>query len=146
MRNKPETYAGIDVSKDTLDACILKDTTSAFFSVANNEAGVQALIEKLKKEDLKVVIVELSGGYEKQVVHTLALENIPVAFVNPRKIRQFARALSITAKTDRIDARVLAEFGKRLNPEFFKLHSKEQEELKELFRRGGCQEKCVSLS
>jgi len=135
MRNKPEVYAGIDVSKNTLDVCILKDTTPTFLSVSNDKTGIQALIRKLRKENLKVIVIEPSGGYEKQVVYALLQESMSVALVNPRKIRQFARALSIAAKTDRIDARVLAEFGKRLNPEIFKLHSKEQEELKELFRR-----------
>jgi len=142
-RKKPEkeenmqsnqTYVGIDVSKSTLDVCILKDAP-IFFSVPNGEDGIQTLIEKLKREDIRTIVVEPSGGYEKKVVYALLEKSMPVALVNPRKVRQFARALSIAAKTDRIDAQVLAEFGRKLNPQTFKLYGKGQEKLKELFRR-----------
>jgi len=107
-----EVAAGIDVSKDTLDLAIEPQGPAQVFS--NDPAGHAGLVRKLKDVDL--IVVEATGGYEHDVVLELAAANLPVVVVNPRQVRDFARATGRLAKTDRIDAQVLALFGRAVKP------------------------------
>lgn len=110
-----ERFVGIDVSKDSLDVALLPN--SQFWSVANNEMEISALIEQLKPFAPTLIVLEATGGLETLVAASLATANLPVAVVNPRQARDFAKATGKLAKTDAIDAGVLALFGQRIRPE-----------------------------
>src|ERR1700719_458843 len=104
---------GIDVAKAALDVFIGSAGTA--FSVANDEVGVRELLRQMKPADF--VILEATGGLETPVASALAAAGIAVAIVNPRQVRDFARATGKLAKTDRLDAEVLARFGEAVRPE-----------------------------
>ena len=108
-------WIGIDVSKATLDVCVLP--SGATWQVANGAATIEALVEQLAAGEPERIVLEASGGYELLVVAALADRHLPVVVVNPRQVRDFARATGQLAKTDRIDAHVLARFGEAIRPE-----------------------------
>ena len=124
---------GIDVAKNTLDVA---DTAGERrFQTTNDQKGHQQLISRLTEPAKTFVVLEATGGYERQIVVALAEAGFVVAVVNPRQVRDFARAMGILAKTDAIDARVIARFGDQLRPRAIpKLHEK-QTELDELVTR-----------
>lgn len=126
-------YVGIDVSKATLDVAVRSD--GEVEQVENNEAGIAGLVERLTKVSPVLVVMEATGGYESLVAGALAARGIPVAVVNPRQVRDFAKAAGILAKTDRIDAKVLARFGEALRPEPRPFPSAEAQELEALVTR-----------
>jgi transposase len=107
-------FIGIDVSKAKLDAALRPGGES--FSVANNQRGIAALIKQLKKLSVSRIVLEASGGYEIAAASELAASGLPVAVFNPRQVRDFARATGRLAKTDAIDARVLAHFAELIQP------------------------------
>jgi transposase len=102
------TYVGIDVSKDRLDVYVLPAGDS--FAVARSGAGIDALVERLTAAGAALIAVEATGGFERVVAAGLAGANLPVAVVNPAQVRAFAQALGKRAKTDPIDALVIARF------------------------------------
>jgi transposase len=108
-------WIGIDVSKATLD--IAEQPSGKQWQVANTAAAIEALVEQLAALTPERVVLEASGGYETLLVGALAGALLPVVVVNPRQVRDFARALGELAKTDRIDAQVLARFGQAIRPE-----------------------------
>jgi transposase len=97
-------YIGIDVSKARLDVHVLPTTIK--FSVSNDKAGIATLCERLPA-NIGRIVLEPSGGYEQFAVHALQTQQLPVCLVNPRQIRDFAKAKGILAKTDTLDAMVL---------------------------------------
>lgn len=101
---------GADVSKTRLDIHGLGELAS----VANDRYGIRRLIGRLRRSRPQLIVVEATGGYERSLVHGLLDAGLPVVRVNPLRVRRFAQSRGILAKTDRIDARVLADFG-RLN-------------------------------
>jgi transposase len=103
------------VSKDFLDVCIRPSGESV--RVSNNEAGIGGLVERFRAARPTLVVVEATGGYESPLTVALALAGIPVAVVNPRQVRDFAKAIGRLAKTDAIDAEVLAQFAEVIKPE-----------------------------
>ncbi len=105
-----EVYVGIDVSKTRLDVYI--DPTGQTLSVDNTPAGIQSLLTTLKPLNVKLVLIEATGRYERRLAADLLDASIPVTVVNPRQARDFAKSLGKLAKTDKIDARVLAAFAK----------------------------------
>ena len=108
---------GIDVGKDTLDGAYLDaHGRSEAFSLASEKASLRKLAKKLKARGAGLVVIEATGGYEVPVMAALAAEGVPFARVNPSQVRHFAKGMGILAKTDRIDARVLALFGERVRP------------------------------
>lgn len=109
------TVVGIDVSKATLD--VFSDTPAEAFSVANAPEGHATLLTGLRQWKVQRIVIEYSGGYERRVAADLMSEGFDVALVNPRQVRDFARAKGRLAKSDRLDARLLAEFGRVLQPE-----------------------------
>lgn len=119
---------GIDVSKQWLDCYSLQD--SACWQVGNGEEGWQALSCKLCDVDL--VIVEATGGYQKGVVEALQQASIPIAVVNPKRVRDFARSLGKLAKTDKIDAMTLALYGGYFQDKLALTPSQKHPALKEL--------------
>src|SRR5262245_4163878 len=108
------TVVGIDVSKATLD--VFSDTPAEAFSVANTPEGIAALLARMRPWTVQRVVIEYTGGYERRVAAELMSNGFPVALVNPRQVRDFARAMGLLAKSDRLDARLLAEFGRVLQP------------------------------
>lgn len=108
-------FVGIDVSKDRLDVCILPRNES--FSVVRNGSGLAELINRLKPLSPSLVVVEATGGFEVIVSASLAAASLPLAIVNPAQVRHYAQALGKRAKSDPIDAYVLARFGADVKPE-----------------------------
>ena len=100
---------GIDVSKDKLDVALHPD--GAAFTVARNATGIDALIERLRPLSVKLVALEATGGFEAVVAASLGAAGLPVVVVNPARVRNYAKALNQRAKTDAIDARVIAAFA-----------------------------------
>jgi len=126
-------YVGIDVAKAMLDVAI--GSAGEVVQVENDEAGIAQLIERLREIAPTLVVLEATGGYESLVAGALAGDGIDVAVVNPRQVRDFAKATGVLAKTDRIDARVLARFAEAVRPEPRPLPTEEAKELEEALRR-----------
>jgi transposase len=124
-------FVGIDVAKAALDVFI--GSAGAAFSVANDEVGIRELLRQLKPADF--VILEATGGLEMPVASALAAAGIAVAIVNPRQVRDFARATGRLAKTDRLDAEVLARFGQAVRPEARPLANEQAQALEALVTR-----------
>jgi transposase len=110
-----ERFVGIDVSKAMLEVAIRP--SGERWSVANEEASVRELVKALEKTAPTLIVVEATGGMQSLVVAELAAAGLPVAVVNPRQARNFAKATGRLAKTDAIDAEVLANFGQAIRPE-----------------------------
>ena len=119
---EPEVFVGIDVSKASLEVAIDGGET---WSVANRSDAVGALIERLTQRVVTLVVLEATGGLESAVVAELAAAGIPVVVANPRQVRDFGKASGRLAKTDRIDAQMLALFAARMRPEPRQLASEE---------------------
>ena len=126
-------YVGIDVAKATLDVAIGSD--GELVQVENNEVGIARLIQQLSEIGPTLVVLEATGGYESLVAGAIAGREIAVAVVNPRQVRDFAKATGVLAKTDRIDARVLARFAEAVRPEPRPLPTAEAKELEEFLSR-----------
>ncbi len=114
-----QLYAGVDVSKDRLDVCLRRGEAErhndAFF-VPHDDRGIDALVTRLVEERPMLVLLEATGGFERAVVAALAAAGLAVVVVNPRQVRDFARATGRLAKTDALDAGVLARFAEALRP------------------------------
>lgn len=123
---------GIDVSKDTLDVATTRDER---FSGTNDEAGFLALIDWLRARPAERIVVEATGGYEAPLVAALGSAGLPVIVVNPRQVRDFAKALGRIAKTDVIDATVLALFAAAIKPELRPLKDEQTQALDALLNR-----------
>jgi transposase len=109
-----ETFVGIDVSKAVLDVVI--GAHGEPWRLANDVEGVEELAAQLQALSPTLVVLEPSGGYERLVVAGLDAAELPIAVVNARQVREFARASGRLAKTDQLDARVLAHFGEVMRP------------------------------
>lgn len=125
-------YVGIDVSKNTLDLQVLEGVQQQFLNTAE---GIQALLEVLKAQTLERVALEATGGYERLLVAALLAAGMPVVVVNPRQVRDFAKALGQLAKTDKIDAQVLARFAQMVQPPQRPLPDEHTQKIRELLAR-----------
>lgn len=129
-------FVGIDVSKKTLDVDALPESERKQFG--NDDEGIQALAAYLKGHaQLELVVLEASGGFETKASVALVGAGLPVAVINPKQVRDFARACGVLAKTDRIDARVLALFAERIRPQVRVLPDEAQREFTHLLDRRG---------
>jgi transposase len=108
-------FIGIDVAKATLDIAVLPSGET--WAVGNDDAGVHELLPRVLALTPTLVVLEATGGFESATVAALAKAGIPVVVANPRQVRDFAKALGRLAKTDALDARILAEFAQRVRPE-----------------------------
>lgn len=126
-------FVGIDVSKLTLDFDCLP--VSAAQPFPNDADGITALVALLKESGVERIVVEATGGFETPVVSALAVAKLPVVVVNPRQVRDFAKAMGHFAKTDRLDAKVLALFGERMKPALRALPDEAQRALSDLLGR-----------
>ena len=109
-------FAGCDISRDGLDICLLQGDSERHFSLPNTPQGHAMLLEKLAGTSPELVVLEASGGYESALYEALQGAGVPVARRLPQRVRQFAYAGGQLAKTDRIDAYILALFGQRMRP------------------------------
>jgi transposase len=128
-----ETSVGIDVSKSKLDIYLLPE--KRYLTVSNDKKGFQKLIKFLKGYNTRLIILESTGGYELLCAYALSEANLPVSIINPKRIRKFAGAKDLNCKTDKVDAKLIAEFAHVMKPEQRELLSKELRELKELISR-----------
>lgn len=120
-------YVGIDVSLDKLDVHVLP--TGEHLQVRNDEQGHQQLRERFHALSPELITLEATGGYERDLLRSLATAQLRVVRVNARRVRDFAKSLGLLAKSDRIDARVLALFAERIRPELRELPTIEVEQL-----------------
>jgi transposase len=133
MEPTSRTLVGIDVAKRSLDVYLASEDRS--FTVNNDTAGYRQLLKQLPATGSCLVVIEATGGYQSRVVGVLVAAGHQVAVVNPRQVRDFARGLGILAKTDRLDARVIARFGAQTDPRPVEIGSEKQAELRELVTR-----------
>jgi transposase len=110
-----DVFVGIDVSKSRLDVAVRP--SGEVWQFGNDEPGFATLVEKLKPLEPKLVVMEATGGYQAPLAAALTVAGIAVAVVNPRQVRDFGRATGQLAKTDALDAEVIARFGEVLKPE-----------------------------
>ena len=127
-----ERFAGIDVAKETLEVFVTPDIKKSF---PNNDEGRKELARFLSDVHPKLVVLEATGGYQVPVVETLALRNLPIVVINPRQVRDFAKATGRLAKTDSIDAEMIARFGEVIRPEARALKDKDANRLQTLVAR-----------
>jgi Transposase and inactivated derivatives len=128
-----ETFVGIDISKATLDVCI--EPSMQRLQVAYDEAGMTRLVQSLREMAPHLIVMEATGGLETRLASELASQGLPVAVINPRQARDFAKAIGQLAKTDRVDAAVLAAFARAVRPALHTLKDETTRELNELLTR-----------
>jgi transposase len=128
-----EHFVGIDVSKDTLDVCVYPTQDS--FCVPNSPDGIDELIKRLKPIESQLIVFEATGGYETLAVSSLAAARLPAVVVNARQVRDFAKSIGQLAKTDRIDAGVIARFASAVKPELRPVKDTPSQELTGLVTR-----------
>ena len=133
MSHPTPYFVGVDVAKATLDIAIRP--TDEQFSLANDPSAFADLVKRLQALPLARVIVEATGGYELLLVTHLAAAGLPVVRVNPSQARHFAKAINQLAKTDRVDARLLAQMGEQLQPAVRALPTLQQQEFEALLTR-----------
>jgi transposase len=126
-------YVGIDVAKDKLDLAILGEARVS--QIPNGSVGIADLASQLRARQPELIVVEATGGYQRAVVQGLFEAGLPVAVVNPQRVRQYARACGKLAKTDKIDAFLLAEFGKQVQPRRFQAPNEAERYLEALLVR-----------
>jgi transposase len=114
MTSPQAVFVGIDVGKRWLDVALWE--VEGAWRFQNDEAGVQQLRALLKPYEVALIVVEATGGYEQRAVQAFQLAGLPVSVVNPTRVRAYAKAIGQWAKTDRIDARLLAEYAAKLHP------------------------------
>lgn len=124
---------GIDVSKDWLDIFVLPSGET--WRAKNNEEQIDVLIQRLEQFKPEHIVLEATGGYERLAAKKIYLAKLPLCRVNPRRVRYFARSLGILAKTDKLDAKMLARFGELIKPALTQLPSDQEELLGALLTR-----------
>ena len=126
-------FAGIDVSKDRLDAHVLPSGEA--FAVARDGKGLEDLIARLRAAGATLVVLDATGGFEVTVAAALCAAGVPLAVVNPRQIRDFARATGRLANTDALDAQAIARFAEAVRPEPRPVPDRQARALAELVAR-----------
>jgi transposase len=127
------SFVGIDVSKQQLDVAVRPRGET--WTVAHDEAGLSALVVRLRARAPTLIVLEATGGWEVALAGALATAGLPVAVVNPRQVRDFARSTGTLAKTDRLDAQLLAQFADAVRPEPRPLPDAQAQELTALLQR-----------
>jgi len=106
-------FVGMDVSQDTVDVAVQPGTA---FRIVNDEPGVAAAVERLQELQPTLIVLEATGGLEVPLAGALAAVGLPVVVIHPRQVRDFARATGQLAKTDQLDAQILARFAEAIRP------------------------------
>ena len=127
------SYVGIDVSRDRLDVAVLGEDQEK--QVSNTKDGIAQLVKQMLELQPELIVVEATGGYQRSVVEGLFQAGLAVAVVNPARVRQFARACGLLAKTDKLDAQVLVVFGQRVQPRRYEGKSEAEKQLSALLVR-----------
>lgn len=133
MMNEKEIFIGIDVSKDNLEVFVKPLGQRPAF--AQTEDGLLLMVDFVQSFSPRLVVLEATGGLERAAVGALGAKGLPVVVINPRQIRDFAKAKGILAKTDKLDAEVIAEFAEAIRPEIRPLKPQETQELEALVTR-----------
>jgi transposase len=133
MKKASKLFVGIDVSKAGLDVAVYEQKEG--WRVSNDDVGIRGLVKTLKKLKPKLIVLEPTGGFEMLLVAELSRAGLPVAVVNGKRVRDFAKATGRIAKTDKLDARVLAHFAAAIRPEVRSLRNEEEEQLTALLIR-----------
>lgn len=128
-----ECFVGIDVSKATLDVAVLPE--ERHWQIEREEAAIASLVDELRKHSPRLIVLEATGGLEALLTAALATAALPVVVINPRQARDFARASGTLAKTDVIDAGMLARLGQTLKPVVRPLKDEETQRLTALLTR-----------
>lgn len=126
-------FVGIDLSKAQLDVALHPQTQQ--WKLVNDDAGIATLVEYLKKHKPSLIVLEATGGLERPVAEALVKAGFQVAVVNPRQVRHFAKAKGLLAKTDVLDAKVLAQYGEAMKPEARPLPDEQTQQLQDLLAR-----------
>jgi transposase len=113
--NQVQPSVGIDVSHATLDVAV--NPSGEQWQLSNDEVGIEQLVKRLRTLQPLRIVLEATGGYELAAVAALGIAGLPVVVINPRQVRDFARSMGRLAKTDALDAQVLALFAARIQPE-----------------------------
>ena len=120
-------YVGIDVSKERLDvACKGKKKVAQY---RNNQKGIAKMLASFAGDEIERVVVEATAGFEREVVKKMLQVGLPVSLMNPTRVKRYAQAQGLYAKTDEIDAHVLADFGEAMLPELWQLKSELEEQI-----------------
>ena len=130
---KIESYVGIDVSKARLDVHVLPQGEA--FAVLQDGDGLASLTERLQGLGRSLVVLEATGGVQERAAAALVAAGLDVAVVNPRQVRDFARSRGLLAKTDRLDAKIIAAFAEANRPEPRPLADEERATLIDLVGR-----------
>lgn len=133
MPNDKEHFVGIDVAKEWFDVAILGEKRTRQFT--NTKKGIRELFQWMSQLQPERIVVEATGGYEEGLVLALFEAGLPVALVSPQRVRQYARAKGRLAKTDPLDAQLLAEYGKAIQPRLFVGKSEARKQLSALVGR-----------
>jgi transposase len=133
MTSASEVIVGIDVSKETLDVAIYEQETPWQFG--HDEVAISELIDMLESQNPGLIVLEATGGLEIDVMLKIMEAGLPVAVVNPTRVREFAKAIGQYAKTDQIDAQLIAHFASKVRPAAASWKSQEQSLLSALIRR-----------
>lgn len=130
---KGKVYVGIDVAKASIEVAIHQ--TEQRWGISNDEAGIKQAVARLQGLAPEIVVLEATGGFELPLATALAVVKVPVAIVNPRQVRDFAKASGKLAKTDTLDAQVIAHFAAAVRPEPRPLPDAQAEELSAILTR-----------
>jgi transposase len=122
-----KTFIGIDVSKEKLDVGVRPQVD--FMTFANTEDGISLMTDFVKSKQPELIVLEATGGLEMAALRSLVVAKLPAVCVNPRQVRDFAKAMGVLAKTDKIDAHVIARFADSVRPEIRPLKTEETERL-----------------
>lgn len=126
-------WVGIDVSSESLEVAVRP--TGDFWSTPNTKAGIDVAVAKLQSLTPGLIVVEATGGLEAPVVIALASVRLPIVVVNPRQVRDFAKATGVLAKTDKLDAHVIAHFAEAVRPDVRPIKEEKLQELTDLIAR-----------
>ena len=130
VANTSETFLGIDVAKDKFDLAV--DGQADVVTFANDAVGIALLIQRLGPMRPRLIVVEATGGYERAILHAALEASLPIARVQPGRVRHFAKAQGLLAKNDGIDAHLLAIYARCLQPAVTEKRSQNQRELNDL--------------
>lgn len=131
--SSPQLFVGIDVSAQRLDVAVLPGGNH--FTLANSDSGIASLVGRLGDLHPQIVVLEATGGYEIPVAYALAEANLPVVIMNPKVLRHFAKSTGKLAKTDKLDAQVLAHYAQAIQPPVRPLKDQQQAGLAALMSR-----------
>jgi transposase len=133
MTSTAEVFVGIDISQAQLDIAVHDQST--YWQTPNTDAGITDLVRRLQVMTPTRIVVEATGGFELRLVAELVAGKLPVVVTNPRRVRAFARSTGKLAKTDKLDAKMLAHFAAAIRPEVRTLPTEQEEQLTALLTR-----------